>query len=98
MSDNRIYDVDNNVLNEYDVVSLFGIEGEVRIECGAYGISFRDDIDWDFIESKIPEITGCNNTPHFCHNDNFISFWELIWNFNCEFPKVCDVVKKVDKG
>ena len=91
-----IYDENLNQLRIGDEVSLFGMVGEVRFECGTYGIGFSNLIDWDLIESKIPEITGCNNTPAFCHNDNFISFWELLWNFNCE-ENVCNVVQRVSK-
>lgn len=75
-------------------VALFNMVGEVVFTCGAYGIKFSDSINWDFLESKILEITGCNNTPYFCHNDNFISFWELMWNFNCE-DDTCDVVEMI---
>ena len=74
-----------------DTVSLFGMIGTVVFECGAYGIGFTETIDWDVLERKIPEITGCNNIPCFCYNDNFISFWELLWNFNCEDDLCCVV-------
>ena len=90
-----VYDIDHRVIFFRDMVSLLGMVGEVTFECGAYGIAFQNPIDWDVIESRIPEVTGCNNYPRFCYNDNFISFWELIWNFNCE-DNVCIVVKKVD--
>ena len=86
-----IYDEELNTLEVDDEVSLFGMKGIVTFECGAYGIGFDERIDWDLIESKISEVTGCDNTPHFCHNDNFISFWELMWNFNCE-DNHCTVV------
>ena len=74
-----------------DTVSLFGMIGTVTFECGAYGIGFTKVIDWDILERNIPEITGCNNRPYFCYNDNFISFWELLWNFNCEDDLCCVV-------
>ena len=79
-----VYDENLNHLEMEDKVSLFGMVGEVDCACGAYGISFTQPIDWDLIENKIFEVTGCDNSPCFCHNDNFISFWELMWNFNCE--------------
>lgn len=75
-----------------DKVGLFGMSGKVVFECGAYGIGFETLIDWDKIEEKIPEMTGCNNSPCFCYNDNFVSFWELLWNFNCE-DDLCYVVE-----
>lgn len=85
-----IYDEELHTLEVDDEVSLFGMKGTVTFACGAYGIVF-DEIDWDLIESKIFEVTGCDNTPNFCYNDNFISFWELMWNFNCE-DNHCTVV------
>lgn len=88
-----IYDCNLKHINVGDEVSLFGMVGTVKFECGAYGIGF-DKIDWELIENKILEITGCDNQPYFCYNDNFISFWELIWNFNCE-DNVCIVVELV---
>lgn len=86
-----IYDMNCNKIFLGDRVSMFGMIGKVTEECGAVGISF-DIIDWDRIESKIFEVTGCDNVPCFCYNDNFISFWEILWNFNCEC-NICNVVE-----
>ena len=91
----KVCDKNINELEIGDKVSLFGKTGEVVYDSGAYGIYFKEGIDWDLIESKIPEITGCDNAPHFCHNDNFVSFWELMWNFNCCIENVCEVVTKI---
>ena len=66
-----------------DIVEFLGMRGEVKFECGAFGIAF-DEIDWDYMEERIPEITGCNNSLCACLNDNFISLWEIAWNFNEE--------------
>ena len=49
-------------------------------------------IDWDYLDSEIAGITGCDNRPYFCCNDNFISLWELMWNYNQE-EDVCDVIE-----
>lgn len=87
-----IYDTNLDCIFTCDKVSLFGQTGTVCYECGAYGIGFEETIDWDNIKSKIFDVTGCNNTPCFCYNDNFISFWELLWNFNCE-ENHCGVVE-----
>ena len=51
-------------------------------------------LDWDYIESQIKPVTGCDNQPAFCKNDNFVSLWELLWNFNCE-DDVCVVLEKI---
>ena len=60
-----------------DIVDLFGMKGKVVQECGAFGIAFMKTIDYDLLESKIP----FNNSANFCFNDNFISFWEVFWNY-----------------
>lgn len=86
-----VYDNEAGEMKVGDTVNLFGMIGTVVFECGAYGIGFTETIDWDVLERKIPEITGCNNSPCFCYNDNFISFWELLWNFNCEDDLCCVV-------
>ncbi len=62
---------------EGDIVEFFGMRGEIVQECGAFGIGCRRLIDYDLLESKIPH----NNSAYFCHNDNFISLWELWWNY-----------------
>ncbi len=67
-----------------DIVDLFGLRGEIVYECGAFGISFKPYINWNLIEARIPIITGERNELQFCYNDNFISLWELYWNFEQE--------------
>ena len=91
-----ITDAHGSILCVGDYVSLFGMEGEVIFESGAYGIGFFECIDWDLVADKIEECTGIDNRPDFCFNDNFISFWELLWNFNCD-DECCDVVEKRTK-
>lgn len=77
------------------VTLLDKFDGTVVFECGAYGIGFEKAVDWDYIESQVTPITCCDNAPKFCYNDNFISFWELLWNFDCE-GNICSVVKIKD--
>lgn len=67
---------------ENDVVDYFGRKGKVKYECGSFGIVFREIIDWEEIEANICLITGCDNSLYVCENDNFISLWEIMWNFN----------------
>ena len=70
---------------EGDIVRLFDISvGEIVQECGAFGIGFREPIDYDYLASEIVSITGCNNTPEFCYNDYYVSLYELYWNYNEE--------------
>ena len=53
-------------------------------------------IDWDDIEKHIKEQVGNYNSLYACLNDNFISFWEIAWNFECEedFIHVVEVVSR----
>lgn len=67
---------------ENDIVDYLGHKGKVKYECGSFGIAFREIIDWEEIEANICLITGCDNSLYACENDNFISLWEIMWNFN----------------
>lgn len=69
---------------ENDIVDFLGHKGKVTCECGSFGIGFRENIDWEEIEANIFPITGCDNALYACKNDNFISLWEIYWNFNDE--------------
>ena len=78
-----------------DKVEFLGKIGEVVYCCSAFGIIFNDNIDWEGIAEEIPKVTGCNNSLYACKNDNFISFWEIMWNFNDE-ENVVSMVKVVE--
>ena len=74
---------------EGNIVRLFDISvGEIVQECGAFGIGCRKQIDYDYLASEIAPVTGSNNTPMFCYNDNFVSLWELWWNYNEEGDEI----------
>ena len=74
---------------EGDIVKLFDVAvGEIVQECGAFGIGCRQQIDFDYLASEIAPVTGHNNTPMFCYNDNFVSLWELYWNYNEENDEI----------
>ena len=60
-----------------DIVEFFGMKGRIVKECGAYGIETSKQINYDVLENEVP----FNNAPMFCYNDNFISLWELWWNY-----------------
>ena len=57
-------------------VRFRGQVGQVVFEKGAFGIGFDEEIDWD-------DTWGLP----VCHNDHFISFWE-IWNLDEEVEVV----------
>lgn len=65
-------------LMEGDTVYLLGVEGTVIYENGAWGWGSCNYVPWEELEKKMPH----NNQPDFCYCDNFISFWELKWNFD----------------
>ena len=70
-------DKNGNGIWEGDIVDLFGMKGKVVQEFGAFGIAFMKTIDYDLLETKMP----FNNSANFCFNDNFISLWEIFWNY-----------------
>lgn len=77
-------DKNDKLIWENDIVDFLGHKGTVKYECGCFGIAFKQIIDWEEIASYIMPITGCENTLYACENDNFISLWEIYWNFNDE--------------
>ena len=79
-----------------DSVELFGMKGKIVFECGAYGIGFDKDIDYSLIQMKMNSFDMCCGNRYIgCFNDNFLSLWELYWNFNCE-EECIDVLEILD--
>ena len=70
-------DKDGKEIFEGDIVKFFDRKGEITRECGAFGIGTSKQINYDKLETKMPY----GNSPAFCYNDNFISLWELWWNY-----------------
>lgn len=81
-------DKNGKLIWENDIVDFLGHKGTVLFECGSFGIVFREIIDWEEITSYIMPITGCENALYACENDNYISLWEIYWNFNDEDDSV----------
>ena len=81
-------DKNGNLIWENDIVDFLGHKGLVKYECGSFGIGFKKTIDWEEITSYIMPITGCENALYACENDNYISLWEIYWNFNDEDDSV----------
>lgn len=93
-----LYYEDGNDVCLGDKVSLItGDIGEIVFECGSYGIAVLEGIDYEKIQSKMDENYGCcGNRYHGCYNDNFISLWELYWNFNCEEDVLYSITQIAD--
>lgn len=81
-------DKNSNLIWENDIVDFLGHKGTVVFECGSFGIAYKTPIDWNGIEANIKPITGCDNSLYACENDNYISLWEIYWNFNDEDDSV----------
>ena len=81
-------DKNGKLICENDIVDFLGHKGIVKYECGSFGIAYREYIDWEEIESNICPVTGCDNALCACENDNYISLWEIYWNFNDEDDSV----------
>lgn len=77
-------DKNGNLIWKNDIVNFLGHKGIIVFECGSFGIAYKAPIDWRGIEANILPITGCDNVLYACANDNFISLWEIYWNFNDE--------------
>lgn len=64
---------------------ISGDIGKIVFEAGAYGIAFKNAIDYEELQEDMDRLEQCcGNDYDGCFNDNFISLWEIYWNFNCE--------------
>ena len=80
-----------------DTIKLINSQiGRVCFEYGSFGIAFDDIIDYDSIQVEMDKLYACcGNKFSGCFNDNFISLWELYWNFNCE-ENILYCVRKIN--
>ena len=68
-----------------NVELITGAVGEVVFECGCFGIAFENGIDYDALQNNMDTLTVCcGNTFLGCFNDNFLTLFEIYWNFNCD--------------
>ena len=81
-------DKNGNLIWENDIVDFLGHKGTIKFECGSLGIGYQKNIDWEKIQANIMRVTGCENILYACENDNYISLWEIYWNFNDEDDSV----------
>ena len=70
-------DVNKKDIFEGDIVDLFGMRGKIVRDSGAFGVYVQNFIDYDLLEKTLPY----PGRADFCHADNFISLWELWWNY-----------------
>ena len=81
-------DKSGKLIWENDIVDFLGHKGTINFECGGFGIGCQKNIDWEEIQANIMRVTGCENILYACENDNYISLWEIYWNFNDEDDSV----------
>ena len=77
-------DKNGKLIWENDIADFLGHKGVIKFESGSFGIGYRKNIDWEEIQANIMRVTGCENLLYACENDNYISLWEIYWNFNDE--------------
>lgn len=82
-----IEDKNGQKIFEGDIVDFFGMHGKIVNEYGAFGITVRDHIDYDLLDSNIP----FGNKPDFVRNDNFVSLWEMWWNYEQDDNQLFEV-------
>ena len=85
--DTGFTDANDNELHVGDYVRICGHIGKIVFSCGAFGIFIADEIPWDALEELVRKDSG--NRPSFLYNDNFISFWEIVWNLNEDTDEPC---------
>lgn len=80
-------DTEGHELHVGDYVLLCGDIGKIVFSCGAFGILFPEYVPWDSLEELVRKDSG--NRPSFLYNDNFISFWEIVWNLSEDTDEPC---------
>lgn len=79
------YDQRYQLVYEGDIAKLFEkIIGVICYRDGAYGLCSKEDIDYDYLTSKIKNIKGSSFTPHFSGDERFITLYELCRNLRSE--------------
>lgn len=83
--DSELNDTNSKRIHEGDTVKFCGYEGKLVFDCGCLGVVIEDGIDYDILQKFMDEHEDvcCGNVFVGCMNDNFISLWEIYWNFNC---------------
>lgn len=67
---------------EGDVVKFNRQIGEIAFEQACFGIGTQQNIDYQNIEDDVGILSEGWNDFSGCYNDNFISLWEIYWNFD----------------
>lgn len=74
-------DKKHKAIYEGDIVNFLGLKGKIVYRFGCFGISFKDNINYNEIEKKSLLKLGTKSTCLGCYCLDFISLWEICWNF-----------------
>ena len=88
-----VFDTELMPVYEDDIVRFLSYVGTVIFDRGCFGIAINGMIDWDHVAEEMEEYAGTNPLSAV-RNDNFISLWEILWNFNCD-ENVCNVIEVI---
>ena len=80
-------DAEGHELHVGDYIRICNNIGKIVFSCGAFGILFQEYVPWDALEELVRKENG--NRPSFLYNDNFISFWEIVWNLSDDTDEPC---------
>lgn len=75
-------DRNGNKIFEGDIVKFNKQIGKIVFEKGAFGVGMDENIDYENIEDNVEIFSKGWNGYSGCYNDNFISLWEIMWNFD----------------
>ena len=65
-----------------DIISYESVfVGEVVLECGAFGVGSVKELPL-FLKN-------------WCENDNYVSFWEICWNSDCDDYEVLPMIEVI---
>ena len=67
---------------EGDIVKFNCQIGEIAFEEACFGIGTQQNIDYQNIKDDVGTLSEGMNDYSGCYNDNFISLWEIYWNFD----------------
>lgn len=82
-------DTNGKCIFEGDIVKCFESIGQIVFAAGCFAVYFINGINWASIENEL------HNQLYACYNDNIISLWEIVWNFEESDSCCCDHIEVI---